>query len=294
METSKKNTILVPVDFSEIATQALNHAVQVAKHFNNDLALLHVVEESVLPSFLSFGKDNAAAQAAGSEAEAQLNEIANQIRTTHHIDCKVVTKSGRIYKVIAETATELGCDSIIMGSNGAAGFEQIIGSNASRVISHSDVPVVVVKSAERPFRAYKNIVFPLDLTIESRQKVKWAIHIGKAYGSTINILTYKVGDEYLDNKMMLGLRQVERLLDENNIAYHVEILEKMEGNFAEETLQYAEKLDADLLMIMTQSEDKEFSEYIIGTYAQQIVNKAQVVPVMCINPAPMGFSTDYM
>lgn len=293
METNNKNTILVPVDFSDIANHALHHAAQVAKHFNNNLALLHVVEESILPSFLTFGKDNTATQGTASAIEAALQNVANEVKTKYGVECKVVTKTGRIYKTIAETATELGCDSIIMGSNGAAGFEQVIGSNASRVISHSNVPVVVVKSQSEPFRAYKNIVFPLDLTIESRQKVKWAIHIGKAYHSTINILTYKIGDEFLDNKMALGLRQVERLLEENGISYKVEIVEKMEGNFADETLAYAEKINADLMMIMTQSEDKEFSEYIIGTYAQQIVNKSQTVPVMCINPSPMGFSTDY-
>lgn len=293
MET-KKNTILVPVDFSDIAKNALNHAVQVAKHFNNNLALLHVVEESVLPSFLTFGKDNAAAQSENDLIAKGLHEMAAEIKAKHGIDCTVVTKTGRIYRTIAETATELGCDSIIMGSNGAAGFQRVIGSNASRVISHSDVPVVVVKSEANEFRAYKNIVFPLDLTIESRQKVKWAIHLGKAYNSTINILTYKIGDEFLDNKMLLGLRQVERLLDENGVKYNVEILEKLDGNFADATLSYAEKLNADLMMIMTQSEDREFSEYIIGTYAQQIVNKSQNVPVMCINPQPMGYANDYV
>lgn len=293
MET-KKNTILVPVDFSDIAKNALNHAVQVAKHFNNNLALLHVVEESVLPGFLSFGKDTTAAQSAKEQIENGLKEIAAEIKTNHGIDCTVVSKTGKIYRTIAETATELGCDSIIMGSNGASGFQRVIGSNASRVISHSDVPVIVVKSDATVFRAYKNIVFPLDLTVESRQKVKWAIHLGKAYHSTINILTYKIGDEFLDNKMMLGMRQVERLLDENGIDYKVEVLEKLEENFADATLSYAEKIDADLMMIMTQSEDKEFSEYIIGTYAQQIVNKSQKVPVMCINPQPMGYNTDYM
>jgi len=293
MTANKKNTILVPVDFSDIATHALNHAIQVAKHFNNNLALLHVVEESFLRSFLSFGKNDQLESLAKAQIEERLGKLAADIKAQHNIDCVVVAKFGRIYKKIAETATELGCDSIIMGSNGASGFEQIIGSNASRVISHSDVPVVVVKSENTPFRAYKNIVFPLDLTMESRQKVKWAIHIGKSFNSTINILTFKLGDSFLDNKMTLGLRQVERLLDENNIKYTVEVLDKMEGNFAEETLKYAEKTDADLMMIMTQSEDKDFSEYILGTYAQQIVNKSQHIPVMCITPSPMGYSTDY-
>ena len=40
----KKNTILVPTDFSEVADHALEHAIHVAKTFNNDIALLHVTD----------------------------------------------------------------------------------------------------------------------------------------------------------------------------------------------------------------------------------------------------------
>ena len=39
----KKNIMLVPVDFSEISLNALNHAVQLAKHFDNDLVLLNIL-----------------------------------------------------------------------------------------------------------------------------------------------------------------------------------------------------------------------------------------------------------
>ncbi|MBW7845964.1 MAG: universal stress protein, partial [Bacteroidia bacterium] len=48
MQTKEKNTILVPVDFSEIAMHALHHAADVAKHFDNNIALLYVIEEAFL------------------------------------------------------------------------------------------------------------------------------------------------------------------------------------------------------------------------------------------------------
>lgn len=285
----KKNTILVPVDFSDIATHALDHALQVAKHFNNNIALLHVVEEALLSSLLSFGKNDQKEELAREAVQARLDKLCADIKLKHGIDCTTAVKFGRIYKQIAEAATELGCDSIIMGSNGASGLEQIIGSNASRVISYSKVPVVVVKSAQ-PVNAYKNIVFPLDLTAESKQKVSWAIRLGKAYQATIHILTGRTGDSEWDNKLMASLRQVGNMLAEQGVEYTTKILEKPENNFAEETLQYALDIHADLIMIMTQQEDKDFSEYIIGTYAQQIVNKSAQTPVMCINPTPVAFT----
>jgi nucleotide-binding universal stress UspA family protein len=170
-----------------------------------------------------------------------------------------------------------------MGTHGVSGFTRIVGSNASKVINYSNVPVIVVKSNKTP-NAYKNIVFPLDLSIESKQKVKMAIHLAKSYHSTIHIIYNKVSDEFLNNKMIANLHQVENIFIENGIEFTVKEVDESNSDFAEETLKYAEYSQADLIMIMTQSEDKAFSEYIIDTYAQRIVNAEGTVPVMCVNP----------
>ena len=287
----KKNTILVPIDFSQIATHALNHAIEVAIQFDNNLALLHVVEEAMLSSFLSFGKNDHIEELAKEAAKARLDKISAEIKSKHNIDCITEVKFGKIYKVIDETATDLNCDSVIMGSHGASGLDQIIGSNASRVIGHSTVPVIVVKS-EQHVNSYKNIVFPLDLTAESKQKVNWAIRIGQAYHSTINVFTAKTGKKEFDDKLMMNLHQIEKLLTDKGIKYTEKVLENFDDNFALETIKYSEEIHADLIMIMTQQEDKKLTEYIIGSYAQQIVNRSSNAPVMCINPKKV-FTDDW-
>ncbi len=287
----KKNTILVPIDFSDIATNALNHAIEVARHFNNDIALLHVIEENLFSGLLSFGK-NEDKEAASKEALDKLHAIAGEIENKHYLRVTAHVRIGRVYKVIAETATELWCDSIIMGSNGAAGFEQLIGSNASRVIIKSEVPVVVIKS-DKTANAYKNIVFPLDLTLESRQKVTWAVHLGLSYQSTIRILTFHVDDESENARLNAAMKQIENILEDKGVKYTKHILNKLSDSFAEETIKYGEAIDADLILIMSHQEDLEFGEYIIGTEAQQIVNKSQKIPVMCIKPRHTGFSSEF-
>jgi len=287
MQTAQKNTMLVPYDFSDIANHALNHAIDVAKHFNNNLALLHVLEEAFLTALLSFGKNEKQEELAKEAMMTRLQKLADEIKTKHGIECSVHVEVGKIYNVVNEVAEKLGCDSIIMGSNGASGIGKIIGSNSSRTIIHSKVPVIVIKSGQTS-NVYKNIVFPVDLTLESRQKVKWAIHLGKAYQSTIHLFTFKTGDEFLNTKIQGAIHQIENMLAENGIQYSTKVAEKLEDDFADETVKYAESINADLLMIMTQTEDKDFNEFIFGTYAQQIVNTSQKVPVMCINPGKTG------
>lgn len=180
-----------------------------------------------------------------------------------------------------------------MGTHGASGVERVIGSNASRVISYSTMPVIVVKTDKNP-NAYKNIVFPLDLSKESKQKMKWAIHLGKSYNSTIHVLTYKVGDEFLDNKLVANLKQIQNIFDENGVAHTETILED-DSDFARTTLEFAETKLADLIMIMTQQEsDKSIREYIIETYAQQIVNDSGNVPIFCVNPHYEMYKSEFI
>jgi nucleotide-binding universal stress UspA family protein len=285
--------MLVPVDFSEISLNALHHAAQIAKHFNNDLVLLSILEDDFLSSIFSFSKSEMKDNLAKEAMLNRLNEKAKEIHAQYGITCLSVVKSGKIYKTIIETAEEHGCDCVIMGTHGASGAERVIGSNASRTISYSTMPVIVVKTDKNP-NAYKNIVFPLDLSRESKQKIKWAIHLGKSYKSTIHILTYKVSDEFLNNKLMANLRQIQNLFNEAGVAYEETILDD-DSDFARKTLDFAEMKMADLIMIMTQQEnDKSIREYIIETYAQQIVNDSGNVPIFCVNPNTDTFKSEFI
>jgi len=288
----KKNIMLVPIDFSEISLNALAHAAQIAKHFDNDLVLLSILEEDFLSNIFSFSKNDTKENLAKEALMGRLKEKAAEIQNKYGIVCKVDVRSGKIYRTVIETAEEFGCDCIIMGTHGASGTERIIGSNASRVISYSSMPVIVVKTDKNP-NAYKNIIFPLDLSSESKQKVKWAIHLGKSYKSTIHILTHNVGDEFLNNKLMANLKQIQLLLDENGIS-HSETVVDSSSDFARKTLDFGETKLADLIMIMTQQEDKSIREYVIETYAQQIVNDSGNVPVFCVNPSYDGFKSEFV
>lgn len=289
----KKNIMLVPIDFSEMSLNALNHAAQVAKHFNNDLVLLSILEEDFLSNIFSFSKNETKDNLAKEALMSRLKEKAAEMKAKYGIDCKIDVRSGKIYKTIIETAEEYGCDCVIMGTHGASGAERVIGSNASRTISHSTMPVIVVKTDKNP-NAYKNIVFPLDLSKESKQKMKWAIHLSKAYQSTIHVLTYSVSDEFLNNKLMANLKQIQNMLDENGVQHNETILES-DGDFARKTLEFAEMKMADLIMIMTQQEsDKSIREYIIETYAQQIVNDSGNVPIFCVNPHYEMYKSEFI
>lgn len=288
------NSILVPTDFSDVANNALDHAVAIAKTYGNDILLMHTVEATFLSSII--GGKNIKGGLVGQMLQEKLNDLCKNITEKHGVPARGIIKEGRIYKTILETAEEIELDSIVMGTNGAEGLEQIMGSNSSRVIAQSPVPVVVVK--EKQIGAgYKDIVFPVDLSLESKQKTWWAIHLAQKFDSTIHIIGEHEDDEFLRNKLFANLKSIEDVFTKNKVKFTTKVLddEKYPGKFYMDTLQYADEINADLIMVMTQQEKGGFSEYLLGSYAQQIVNYHSSVPVMCIVPrntglVPVGWS----
>ncbi len=79
MTQTKKNVMLVPVDFSEISLNALEHAAQAAKHFDNDLVLLNIVEEYLLTSLFNFGNNEEKETLAREKIMPELEKLASHI-----------------------------------------------------------------------------------------------------------------------------------------------------------------------------------------------------------------------
>ena len=90
--------------------------------------------------------------------------------------------------------------------------------------------------------------------------------------------------------MEVIMGQIEKLAKGKNVRCTTEI--QTSANRAITTLTYAEKIKADLIMIMT-DQHAEFSSIILGTYAHQLINESKV-PVLCIPPEshPENMSSD--
>ncbi|MES2618263.1 MAG: universal stress protein [Bacteroidota bacterium] len=291
MNNNNNNTILVPLDFSEVAQNALGHALKVADAYKNEITLLHIIDEGNFLGNLFGGNNNA--DLINEAIDMKLDKVITEANKQYpNVKINKRIETGKIYKVITNIANDENFDSIIMGTNGASGLQQITGSNASRVINYAKVPVVVVKENSIG-NGYEKIVLPIDLTRESRQKVRWAIHVAKKFNSTIHVIYENTTSEEFRNRIFAAVNQTQDILSSNGAKFIVRGLEeeKYPDSFAEDTLAYAKEIDADLIMIMSQQE-KGFSEFLLGSYAQQIVNNGGKIPVMCINSNDAGIILD--
>lgn len=287
IKTPQDHTILVPMDFSDSSLNAVHYAIEMAKLFDSELSLLHVISKNTLSNM--FIKDTEIALLRN-QVRDKLEELKAEITSQWpRLQVNTLVSEGKPFKIINKVASEIQCDTIVMGTNGANGIEQFTGSTTTRVIKSSKIPVVAVKK-KKINPQFNRIVLPIDLTKTSRQKIDWAVKIGKQYNSTIHIIMELDKDELIEKKIKANLHQAESIFTKHGVRFESHLLDdrKYPDNLGKDTVKYAEEINADLIIIMTKSETGRIADLFVGSYAEQIVNSSQKTPVMCINPKPTG------
>lgn len=277
------NKILVPIDFSEQSVIALDQSYNLAKEYNAEITLLYVIEDSGMLAKLfsveqheDFRKD----------IQYQLDKLADDVNQKSKITVNTLIARGVIYEKIAEVAELISASMIIMGTNGGGGLKKrFIGSNALRVARESKIPVITIKGKHHR-NGCKNIVLPLDLSKETREKVTKAIELSKIFhGAAIRVVSVLfTTDEFLVNRLTRQLGQVKTFLEKEGVECTAEIIKGIKGKdtLAQNIIEYAKQVDGDLIMIMTQQEI-DFTEFFIGSAAQEIINHSPI-PVYSIRP----------
>lgn len=285
---SEHNKILVPVDYSPQSLIALEQAANLAKVFNAELTVLRIAETSSMTSFFSSKHMDDFTSA----LEVQLKGfVAEQVKKLG-VAMSPVLKKGKVYDEIVETAEEIKATFIVMGTSGSeSGMKRFIGSNALRVVRSSKIPVITIKGQHHR-KGCQNIILPLDLTKETKEKVSRAIEFAKRFGSTIRVVSVLfTSDEFIVNRLTRQLDQVKKFIKKSGIECSAEIIKSTKGSesLADVIIDYGNKAKGDLVIIMTQQEIN-YTEYFIGSSAQEIINHSDI-PVLSIIPKPSKDTT---
>jgi len=155
-----------------------------------------------------------------------------------------------------------------------------------RVVREANVPVITIRG-QKHRNGCKNIVLPLDVTKETREKVNFALELAKlGDGSAIRVVSVLfTTDEFVVNRLTRQIQQVKTFIEKEGIECTAEIIKgiKKEQTLAASIISYAHKVEGDLIMIMTQQE-QEYTYRFIGSAAQEIINTSDI-PVISIIPS---------
>ena len=264
MERSKKN-ILVPTDFSKVADYALQHAVRVSEVVGEAITLLHVVSSKTEVE----------------EVSERINRVVAQIEQKFSIKPNAIVAIGDIPAEIARVSEEISASLVIMGSESVKGKDNLSGLRTLDVITKAKVPFVTIQ--EPPInRRYDDIVFPVDFTVENKEKHGWISYFCDFYVSKFHLIKPNVSDPELVAKVDLNMASAVRYLDERGAKYTVYTVPGVKA-YQEEVLDLAVNIRADLIVIMTTKVNDD-SNYKLEPHEEYIIGNAGHIPVMSINP----------
>jgi nucleotide-binding universal stress UspA family protein len=141
--------ILIPTDGSGLSEQAIQHGIALAKAVGARVTAVTITEPFYVsafePDMVEHYKKHVAALA------TKHLDVAKNAAGASNVPCEVVRlEHEHAYQAIIDAAQSRGCDVIVMASHGRRGLSAIVlGSETVKVLTHSPIPVVVVRGQKR-------------------------------------------------------------------------------------------------------------------------------------------------
>jgi hypothetical protein len=110
------------------------------------------------------------------------------------------------------------------------------------------------------------------------------VYLYKSTSKVVFLWFIRFNDKGFLKNIFSNVKAAEKLLKNNNIEYEIAEAQP-DKNFADETINYSESINADLILITT-TKSIDISDYILGASEQTIIDNLAKIPVLCINPRP--------
>jgi nucleotide-binding universal stress UspA family protein len=270
--------IIVAVDFSNTSIHALEYAISLANKMKSDIHLIWVdklnPQESVYPDTSNENRN---------EAKKRFEELITNYSSAlvKGISMEYKLKKGRIYREVENLARSVEAELIVTGAHGISGYEEYwIGSNAYKIVTYASVPVLTVRHDFTIRKKINRILVPMDSSQETLQKIPFVVKLATLFKSEVHLVT-------THNSRLKSIQRISEKITQTALAYlqknQVRVIEDsiVANDLTKAVLNYAEKVNADLIAIMKEMETPV--TILLGAQAQQLINQSPV-PVLSIHP----------
>lgn len=263
-----KKKLLVPYDFSEVADSAIEHALVTAKAVDAEVHILHVVSKKE------------AIKEAKEKLEVALAK-AKSVSRVKDVNIEAHVRVGNIFDDISDVSLELGAELIFMGTHGAHGWQHITGSHALKVVTNSATPFVIVQESKIDVNGYNDIVVPLDLEKETKQKLTLVANMAKYFNSRVHVIIPDETDEFLKHTIKANIIFANKFFGDRGIQCTTTLAPA--SGFEKEVVKHAIKVNGDLIAIMNTQKNQ-----ILGAWGsnheQYIITNDAKIPALILNP----------
>ena len=271
MKNKKVQNILVYTDFTEVGEKSVQWAIFLAKKFEKGIHLVHVINEN---TYNYFSKSNAK-----EDVKQTLYTYSETIQKDHNIDCNFYTEAGCTCTIINSEAERLDAFLVVLGTHGKNDPQFLSGASTVKIIRKSRIPYFVVQKNSQVPGSAKNIVLPLGVRKEMKEKTGWVTYFAKELLTGIDILYKTSNDKRLSNNILFATRFFDKF-NLLNKEYEQKASREKINKIA---LRYAAEHNCMMLTILTTKNDNLWNK-IFGFAESAIIANSKGIPVLCINP----------
>ena len=276
---NKLCNILVPVDFTAKNKWAIAKAVEMANNFNCNIHLVSIVHHNIVPvlpveaSIFTPYESHADRLYDYDRLKSLASVYSNQLCGNGKIEISVL--EGYPEKKLNEYIRQYEMDMVIIGISRFNLIQRVISSiSVTRLARKTKVPVLAVGPGGLVCH-FKKIILPLHDGV-SLKRVKMATLLARTFKSTIYMVTLRKDEKVAEKIINEALEIVQSL---STIPVQGIILEGK--NLAKTTLDFAKKINADLIMI------NPIKEFNLPGWWNRITNKllsyGSRIPVITVN-----------
>jgi len=272
-------TIIVPTDFSPIATNAMNFAADMAVNINASLMLLHVYQVPV--SMTDVPVVLVSAEELRKSSEAKLQEIKDALMHITSGKIKVYTEArlGDVSDELKDVCNHIQPFAVIMGTRGTSGVERILfGSTTLTAIRHLTWPVIVVPPGKEYGTGIKKIGFACDFDkVVETTPIQFIKKMVKEFGAELHVLNVDYESRHFKPETPEESLMLHTLLEDLNPNYHFINHVDIEDGINE----FVEENNIDLLITIPKKH-KLLDSLFKHSSTKQLVTQSHV-PVMCVH-----------
>ncbi|HNP19813.1 MAG TPA: universal stress protein [Fulvivirga sp.] len=256
-----KNTVLVPLDFSEHSDMALTMATEIALKWKASVILLHVID---MPDYKGMDDKliNHFKEEARYFAQTKMDEwVARGTMPIKQVKCEVVI--GNAGSKVVEFANKEQVSLILLGSKKYENADEMLaGSAMERILRYANCPVLTIKEYKK-IEEIKNIVFATDFKPTHTFITKQLKRLQEITGATIHILKVNTKDSWMSDAAIENeMREYNEIHNFTDFHFHVANSESVELGI----LHYYEFIYADMIAMSIHSlihEKVRFNNYYI-------------------------------
>ena len=283
--------ILVLTDLSPVSIHAAEEAAMIATKFNSEIHLLHVSSTSRLSwllapeaYFFHLAENN---KEEFRNTSAILEKIKIELEKRFELAIECHEADGKLSETVNKYVDTLQIDLVVLGAKKENWFKELLFESKAKDIIRSVNSEVLCVYAESNSNRLKKIVIPIGKFIPKR-KIKLAYELAKKFAANVHLISLTRNGRTLSNEdTRILMASYQYLKDITNVP--IECKTVLGSNLAQATVQYAEDIGADLILVNAGSESL-LKGSVLRRWGGNIVTHSSipVLSVHAINSKKMG------